>query len=284
MLPRVFGEIKRVYSVSQRLTLSSWLSLSLLPALLALVGCGPVYSAKAVNGITYYAPGAGNVDFGDAGLRSGLDSAGYKGEVATYTWTISFNPAIDQTLRINAKLRAALLADEIVAYMKRYPGRQVNLVGLSAGTGIVVWALENMPEQYKVKNVILLGSSLWHRYDLRAALRRVDGKIYNYFSSNDAILAGPMKIFGTIDGVFADDGAGAVGFHGAGVGDRVVNIRWKPEYSRYGYNGGHTDGTSPGFVRAVLSKHIIGDESPAKEPDKNAATRPATTPLAGGQP
>lgn len=250
---------------------------------LSLSGCAPVYSAKAARGITYYAPGAGNVDFGDAGLRSGLTSAGYDGEVATYTWTISFNPAIDQTLRINAKLRAALLADEIVAYMKKFPGRSVNLVGLSAGTGIVVWALEDLPAKYKVKNVVLLGSSLWHRYDLSAALRQVEGKIYNYYSPNDAILAGPMKVFGTIDGVFADDGAGAVGFHGKAVGDRVVNIRWKPEYERYGYYGGHTDGTSAAFVRAVLSKHLINDAAQQKGDDTKVANPPASAPLAAGQ-
>lgn len=227
-------------------------------------GCGPSFSAKARNGIVFYAPGAGNVDFGDAGIRAGLESAGWKGEVASFMWTISFNPAIDQTLRFNAHLRAAQLSDYIENYIDRYPGKPIHLIGLSAGTGVVTWALEDLGAKYKVDNVVLLGSSLWHRYDLAKALRHVNGKVYNYYSSNDAILAGPMKIFGSIDGVFGDDGAGAVGFHGREYGDKVVNIRWRPEFQNYENFGGHVDGTHAPFVRAFVAKHIV-TESPSPE-------------------
>ena len=53
---------------------------------LAMVGCGPSFSAKAQHGITFYCPGAGNIDFGDAGVREGLAKAGYKGQVASVIW------------------------------------------------------------------------------------------------------------------------------------------------------------------------------------------------------
>lgn len=237
-------------------------------ALLALAGCGGVsYSSKAANGIVYYVPGAGNVDFGDAGVRSGLAQAGFKGEVAAYPWTISFNPAIDQTLRFNARLRARGLARIIEDYIDEYPGCPVSLVGLSAGTGISIWALEDLKEGYQVDNVILLSSSLWHQYDVSKALRRVKGKIYVYYSSNDAILAGPMKVFGTIDGVFGEDGAGAVGLHTPRGKERVVNIRWRPEFENLGYFGGHTDSTAAPFVRAVLAKHLLSDAPSADRPN-----------------
>lgn len=245
-------------------------------------GCGTIaYSAKAQNGITYYCPGAGNTDFGDAGLRAGLEAAGYKGEVAAYVWTISFNVAIDQTLRFNAKLKGQQLARLIESYIDKYPGTPVNVVGLSAGTGIAVWALEDLKEGYNVDNVVLLGSSLWHRYDVGKAARHVKGKIYVYFSSNDAILAGPMKLIGSIDGVFGEDGAGSVGLHSKGGADRIVNISWKPEYESMGYYGGHTDSTASGFVRAVLSKHLLTPAvgtapGPGTAPPKpRAATPPA---------
>jgi pimeloyl-ACP methyl ester carboxylesterase len=227
-------------------------------ALAVLSGCGPHFGPKANYGITFYCPGAGNMDFGDQGLRKGLEAAGYKGQVATFTWTVApLMPALDQTVRINAQLRSKLLARYVEDYIDKYPGRPVHLVGLSAGTGVAIWALENLEAGYNVQNVVLLASSLSHDYDVSEALRHVDGRIYNYYSSYDAVLAVPMKVFGTIDGKFGVDGAGAVGLDSPQGAEGVVNIRWRREYARYGYAGGHTDGTSPKFVQAVLSQYFI---------------------------
>jgi pimeloyl-ACP methyl ester carboxylesterase len=229
-------------------------------AFVTLSGCGPHFTDRAKFGITFYCPGAGNFDFGDAGIREGLRKAGYRGEVASFLWTISFNPAIDQTLRFNARGRATELARIIERYIDKHPNRPVNLIGLSAGTGVAIWALEDLKNGYSVNNVVLLGSSLWHRYNVSKALRHVDGKFYNYYSPNDPVLAGPMKVFGTIDGVFnGEEGAGAVGLHSPGGSGRIVNIRWQPRFGRYGYHGGHTDATNSAFVRAYISKHIIGN-------------------------
>lgn len=263
--------------------------LALGAALLAYcAGCGPSFSEKARNGITFYCPGAGNTDFGDAGLRAGLERAGYRGEVATYLWTISFNVALDQTLRFNARLRAAILSDTLKTYIDQYVRKetgetkpQINLVGLSAGTGVAIWSLEDLPPGYYVDNVVLLGSSLWCRYDVSKALQHVKGKIYVYYSPNDAILAGPMKLFGTIDGVFNEDGAGAVGLRPPKPSDKIINIPWKPAYGKYGYHGGHTDSTNPDFVAAYLSKHLLPPKEPANpvkvaaQPDGTLATGPA---------
>lgn len=245
-------------------------------AIAALTGCGPAFTERAVHGITFYCPGAGNVDFGDAGVRSGLERAGYKGQVASFLWTISFNPALDQTLRLNAKLRAGQLTGIIEDYIDRYPGKPVNLIGLSAGSGIAIWAVEGLGAKYKVDNVVLLSSSLWYRYDVSKALPHIKGKIYNYYSSQDAILAGPMKVFGSIDGVFGDDGAGAVGLRPPKGADRIVNIPWRAEFTRYGYYGGHTDGTSPAFVQAEIAGKIIQG---AERTGKADANPPETVPL-----
>ncbi|TWT41794.1 hypothetical protein RAS1_29170 [Phycisphaerae bacterium RAS1] len=223
-----------------------------------LVGCGPAFGPKAANGVTFYCPGAGNSDFGDAGVREGLERAGYDGEVAAILWTISFNVAIDQALKFNAHLGGSKLASYIREYKRQYPDGAINIVGLSAGTGVAVWALEELDGKIKVDNVVLLGSSLSHKYDVSKALRSVSGKIYCYYSPNDAILAGPMKVFGTIDGVFLTEGAGSVGLQPPPSGkDRVINVRWRPEFQQYGYAGGHTDSTSAPFVRQYLSKHLL---------------------------
>jgi pimeloyl-ACP methyl ester carboxylesterase len=237
----------------------------------AVTGCGPSFGPQARNGITFYCPGAGNIDFGDGGIREGLKAAGYNGQVASVMWTISFNPAIDQTLRLNAHFGAAELARSIERYQDRFPGRPVNVIGLSAGTGVAVWAVEHLPKGHSVENVILLSSSLSSDYDLSKALANVKGKIYNYYSSEDPILAGPMKVFGTIDGQFFVDGAGSVGLHPPRGSNRIVNVGWRREFSRYGYYGGHTDVTSPAFVRAKISEHITGIKP---SDNKRAAANP----------
>lgn len=251
-------------------------------AALLVAGCGPAFSEKARFGITFYCPGAGNVDFGDAGIRQGLEAAGYQGQVATYLWTISFNPAIDQSLRLNAKLRARQLANIVESYIDQFPDRPVHMIGLSGGTGVVMWALENLERGYAVDNVVLLGSSLYYRYDIAKALPHVRGQIYNYYSSNDAVLAVPMKVFGTIDGVFGEDGAGSVGLRPPRGAERVVNIAWKSEFQRYGYSGGHTDATSPRFVQAFIARHITGPPTAARL-DTGRATGPAPVLLAGAR-
>ncbi|MFO0839476.1 MAG: hypothetical protein U1D55_13250 [Phycisphaerae bacterium] len=238
-----------------------------------LTGCQATFGPNAVNGITFYCPGAGNLDFGDAGVREGLREAGYRGEVASFLWTVAFNPAIDQALRINARLAGTTLSSTIRQYVDRYPGKPVNLVGLSAGTGIALWALEDLPPGYQVDNVVLLSGSIYYRRDISKALPHIKGKIYNYYSSNDIILAGPMKIFGTIDGVFGEDGAGAVGLSPPSGKDRVVNISWRPEFASYGYVGGHVDSTRAPFIRQFVSKHILETPSIARE------TTPARSPV-----
>jgi len=250
-------------------------------ALAALLpGCGPSFGPQARYGITFYCPGAGNIDFGDHGIREGLERAGYRGQVASVMWTVSLNPAIDQALRINARIGAANLARYIESYVDKYPDREVNVVGLSAGTGIAIWALEDLKPKYKVNNVILLSSSLYHRYDISKALAHVKGKVYVYYSPNDAVLAGPMKLFGTIDGMFLEDGAGAVGLHPPRGAERVVNIAWRPEFTKYGYYGGHLDSTSAEFVHAQVAPHIIGSNV-TQRPGAEFATVRASPPRGG---
>jgi pimeloyl-ACP methyl ester carboxylesterase len=246
-----------------------------------LTGCGPTFGPQAKYGITFYCPGAGNIDFGDAGIREGLQRAGYRGQVASLMWTVSFNPAIDQILRVNARGGAARLADYIKRYADDYPDQSVNVVGLSAGTGVAIWALEDLPPKYMVDNVVLLSSSLYYRYDVSRAVRHVKGKIYVFYSSEDAILAGPMKIFGTIDGVIGEDGAGAVGLHPPGGESKIVNIAWTHEFSRYGYYGGHTDSTSPDFVRAEIAPRVMTAQTPPSQTGTARATAQAPPPPDG---
>jgi pimeloyl-ACP methyl ester carboxylesterase len=243
-----------------------------------LIGCGPEFGPQAKYGITFYCPGVGNVDMGDAGLRDGLQRAGYRGQVSRLTWSYTFNPVVDQTVQPIARLGGARLASYIQEYIDRYPGCEVNVVGLSAGTGVAVWALESLRAPYQVNNVVLLSSSLSSDYDVSHALTHTKGRIFNYYSPHDAVLTQLMRVACTIDGKIAAEGAGAVGLHPPRGAERIVNIEWNPEFARYSYCGGHMDNTSPDFVRVVVSRHIVTDAPPLAAPGTAHATLTATTP------
>jgi hypothetical protein len=236
----------------------------LLAAVAVAAGCGP--DPKDRFGRTYYIDGAGNWGFGVAEMQEGLRAAGYKGSIRTWPWSVTFNPALDQTLRVIPEGRGADLGHEITAYKKDYPDAAVNIIALSAGTGVAVWACEAVTPPAKVHNVILLGSSISSKYNMHKAMRNIDGKVYVYYSRSDPILDGPVRTLGTIDGTF-DDPAGLVGLKASpDLRDRIVNIPWSYKYERYGWTGSHTDCTSEPFVRAILSKHIV-------EPIRTPATR-----------
>jgi pimeloyl-ACP methyl ester carboxylesterase len=239
-------------------------------------GCQTNFGRGAEHGLVVYIPGAGNVDRGEVGLQEGLQRVGFRGAFVTLRWTYSYNVALDQSVRAFARIAATRLAGLLQDYMDRYPDREVNVVGLSAGTGIAIWAVEQLQPGYKVNNVVLLSSSLATDYDVGPALEHMSGRIYNYYSMTDAVLIGPMKVFGTIEGRYLVDGAGAVGLEPATPTDRVVNTPWTPDFEQYGYVGGHFDVTSPAFVQTFISKHLVNDEMVTK-PDTASASLTATT-------
>ncbi len=246
--------------------------------MLLISGCESNGGSNDRYGRTYYIDGAGNWGYGVAEIQTGLRKSGYKGAVLNYTWSPTFNPALDQTVgRPIARLKGADLGKEITAYQAKYPGNEVNIICLSAGTGVGVWACEAVQPPAKVHNLVMLGSSLSSDYDVRRALSHLDGHVYVYHSQGDMVLQGPVRSLGTIDGKIGADAAGLVGLRPRGLKtDRIVNVAWQPKYERYGWTGAHTDATSEPFVRTYLAKHIIPQQAPATATaDASAATRPA---------
>ena len=75
----------------------------------------------------------------------------------------------------------------------------ITYMGLSAGTSIVVFSLEQLPANYKVEDVVLFGASTSSTYDLTRALRRVNDKMYVFTSENDSVLKFLVPMSGTAD-------------------------------------------------------------------------------------
>lgn len=235
------------------------LILTILTAGLLLAGGGCAGRNRAAErfGKTFYLDGAGNWGFGAAEVPDGLRQAGYVGDVEIYVWTTSFFPLIDQLNIGAAKLRALALAQKIEAYRKEYPNNEINIIALSAGTGVAIWAVESLHEGVQINNLVLLGSSLSHDYDASQALANMTGKIYVYYSGRDTVLP-TVRIVGTIDGRRGVDAAGSVGLRApAGMEKRVVNTPWSAQWLKYGWTGSHTDCTDGRFVRNEIARHIV---------------------------
>lgn len=232
-------------------------------SLVALAGLGCSGNNSSTNradkyGRTYYIDGAGNWGFGVATVSKGLRRAGYQGNIINWRWSATLNPALDQTVgRPAAMLRGKALGKEITGYLRRYPRRPVNIIALSAGTGVAMWAAESLDPPAKLNNLVLLGSSLSSTYDITKALANMTGKVYVYYARSDLILQGPVRALGTIDGKLGVEPTGLVGLHPPQGKERVVNIPWSSRYERYGWTGTHTDATSTPFVRHVLAKHVM---------------------------
>lgn len=250
--------------------------------LLALVaGCN---NPKEKFGKIYYLDGAGNWGFGVTDVPAGLQAAGYPGDVEVYVWTTSFSPAIDQVNIVANKLRAAGLTGKIKDYLTRYPSNKVNMIALSAGTGIAVWAVEGLPDGMMIENMVLLGSSLSYNYDMRQALRHVRGKVYVFHSGHDEVLTSAVRALGTVDRT-NEDSAGLVGLRPpGGGGGKVVNNGWSAKYTRYGWTGAHTDATSQAFIQAVVAPLVTGGQRRGDGTDRVTSMTPIGPKLAATLP
>ena len=238
----------------------------------ATTGCSdghPANELRMQRGYVYYLDGAGGggtLKNYSSGVRSGLLDAGYDGAGEMFPWETGMGLMADQTASNEYKRgKARALAEAMVEYRQAHPDAPMTVIGLSAGTVIAVFALEALPPDIKVENVILLSGSLSATYDLTAALEHVNGKMYVTTSDRDAVLGALLPLTGT-----ADRGSGTnetIGVEGpmlppnapSQTRDLYQKLRivpWKKEFEKYGDYGRHTDTVAAGFVAHYIAPLI----------------------------
>lgn len=223
-------------------------------------------------GYVFFLDGAGGAnalrDYSQC-VAAWLRNANFAGEFYSFPWHTGLGVAADQASSVEYKRRkGAELARMIYKYMDEHPGTPVSLIGLSAGTAVAIYALEELPSRYRVDSVVLLGSSMSAHYDLTKALQRLEGELTVFTSQKDAVLGVLVPLAGTADRMFC--GACTAGLHGfhlpEGADDRtrglysrkVRNIRWDPEFAAAAANyGGHTDAVNEKFIRDYVAPLIV---------------------------
>lgn len=238
-----------------------------------------VSQQRLARGYTLVVVGVNGDNVLSAGLAPGLAEGGYPGAVEVVDWTTGFWPLFVYHLRAGSRHRTAaeLIRRKIARYRARYPGRQVNLVGYSAGAVVAVQAVEGLDPTQPVDRVVLLAGAISPLHDLTAALERVRVGLWSYQQPQDvvALWAGTL-LAGTADGHHLMS-AGAVGFwHRPGATEaerqlyreKLVQLPYQMQMVRSGNLGGHFQCTGRKFVAEWIAPLLSASSTTA------AADRP----------
>lgn len=235
-------------------------------------GCSPTVGSYASSdrlerGLVIILDGAGGITDTFDSVAKGLDKAGVHQAFEPYEWSAHSVLEDQMDLQRNREM-AAGLTSLILGYRQEYPGRPVHLVGLSAGTGLVIFAAEGLPSGYKIDGIFLLGSSLSSTYDLSPAMQHVRHTITNFSSVADvAVLGAGVAVTGTVDRGHSTP-AGIAGFKLPKDAStekkqlyaaKLVEVPWNPRYVIYGDLGGHLGATSSSFAQHMIAPVIIAD-------------------------
>jgi len=222
-------------------------------------------SDRYARGLVLCLSGAGGM-MGETGrIHQGLRRCGLPMAIEEFDWSTGL-VLIDQLAYDANRRKARALARRVEAYQDAHPGRPVHLVGVSAGTGLVVWALEDLAPERRVDSGCLIASSLWHRYDLTEALEKVRGRVCCVCSPQDGVLGCLVPVFGTVDRINGLSG-GLHGFeppaeadaHTRGVYEaKLVHVAWERGDEAFGHDGGHLGATSVRYVANRIGPFLDG--------------------------
>ena len=235
----------------------------------------PDRAERVTHGYLYYLDGAGggtSVKNWAGGVMEGFIQAGYRGAGEMFSWGKGNGLTADQKASVEYKRKKAeKLTMKIERYSAVHPGKPVGVLGFSAGTAQVIYALEMLPDEELVDTVVLLGTSVSDDYDLTEMLKRIRGKIYVYTSTRDLMVGVFMKFSGSADRKYLDDGAHIHGFvlpEGANeetrklYAEKIVTIKWSKEFENDGNNGRHFDNIKMEFIRDQVAPLFMGMSVP----------------------
>jgi pimeloyl-ACP methyl ester carboxylesterase len=237
-------------------------------AALALAGCAASRTFRAHRSdpatvipcaVVFVADGAGNFQASSAAIRKVAEEDGLPLDIRTFEWSHGYGRVLaDQMAYEDNVEHGRLLAEEVLLYHELHPGTRIHLCGHSAGSLIVLKAIETLPPGL-VDRLVLLSPSLSVGYDLVPVLERVHCGLHVFYSRHDCYFLGfYMGLLGTSDR--RHDACG--GRYGFSVDSAPLNpvLRaklfqraWQREDRVLGNNGGHFGNYQAAFLRA----HVI---------------------------
>jgi len=235
-----------------------------------LAGCSQPYLTddRRQNGLVMVFTGIEGRSRLNMDICHGLDAGGveqYAIELVDWTtrWPVAYVVNVRRQGRNRRK--AAEIAEKIVKYQVRYPGRPVLLVGQSGGAAIALWAAEALPPYRQVDGIVLLAAALSPEYPLAEALRKSRRGIVSFHSRRDWVFLGAgTTLVGTMDGRHGS-AAGRQGFAVPAEGpaaelykEKLFQIAWHEQVYTSGYGGHLTSGSRP-FVASHVAPFCLAE-------------------------
>jgi hypothetical protein len=211
-------------------------------------------------GIVVTVEGIGGLDMLGPHATASLRKAGLPHEVRNFRWshgTGRFLVDLQDTQHLINK--ANELAQLLIMLREDAPHRPLFVVAKSAGTGLTLFALEQVPPG-TVDRTILISAAVSPSYDLRQALRATRGEVVAFYSRNDQIVLNwGTRHFGTADRYYGPS-AGLRGFvpppeldsEGRSLYRRLVQVSWTPRMILEGNAGNHLGTGQAAFLCAEI--------------------------------
>jgi len=266
-------------------------SLLLLPWLVAAAGCASYTTSERYGqGLVLILPGIEGRGLINQQIVDGLRNGGVPYALEVYDWTtgIPFIFIAHEMDYNRNREQGRRIAERLAEYRRNFPGRPLWTIGQSGGGGVLVFALEELPDDVQVDGAFLLAPALSKGYNLSLALRHCRGRLYNYYSPGDAVFLGMgTGVFGTIDRKH-ESAAGRMGFRRPAYlnqdetrlyDSRLVEVDCSKPGNAPGHSGLHLTSSSPEFVEKVIAPLILGGL--ATQPSSPA---PGCAPGAGAPP
>ncbi|MDB5321493.1 MAG: hypothetical protein JWN40_3124 [Phycisphaerales bacterium] len=204
----------------------------------------------------FFVPGVAGDGGAYDGLMRGLRAAGVKKHIEVLGWGAP-GPLFVLNFQNDAIHRSAeaKLASAMRQWREAHPNGRIDLLGHSAGCGVVLGALA-LPESPAARTVVLLNPSVSPTYDLAAPLAKVEGILHVFHSDRDTVfLSWRTSTFGTYDNV-KTKAAGNVGFELGGLPpESCAKVAQHPReawWADQGNDGSHFGTTAEQFATKTV--------------------------------
>lgn len=207
-------------------------------------------------------PGVSGDLGGYRGLLSALRETG-AADLREFSWGSAIFLLNFQSTSIHDTAEKELAA-RITEWLRQKPDCRIDLIGHSAGGGVILGALGRLSEGLKVNHVVLLAPSVSPGYNLVPALGHATARLDLYYSSEDVFfLKWRTGTFGTYDNV-RTPAAGHLGFSpqpplSAELARKLVQHSYDPTWRELGNDGSHQAPTAHDFIRDIVAPLLKTD-------------------------
>lgn len=247
------------------LTLRRFIPLLFPATLLFAAGCASArqdvspYRPCGQRAVIFSVDGAGGWHSPSQAIREAIQAENLPIGLEVVEWSHGYGRVIlDHLDYENTRAAGQCLAQQICQWRAVNPWLEINIVGHSAGCGVVLACTEFLPP-CTLDHIVLLAPSISSCYDVKPALRSVRKDVSVFHSHRDRVLFFGTIFLGTTDRDWPTRVAGRTGFFPQpfSVEDEILYQKlrqypWDRCLRPTGHYGGHYGSYQPEFLHAYV--------------------------------